>query len=249
MADGAAAPCERLDWDSAHFGFGIARVVGGTLDEEGAAAVDSWCEANGVRCLYFLADPDDPETSRVAAGHGFRMADLRIVARRSLEEDPPAAGSERVVVRDVEEGQLESLRSLAARSYRGTSRFYLDGGFPAERCDALYVAWIDRGWSDPERAIEVANVEGEPAGYQVVGPVDSEGARRLELVAIDPALRGAGVGMALISETMRKLRREGAPSTWTVLSARNIPTLRLHERLGFLAESAGVWHHKWYGGE
>jgi GNAT superfamily N-acetyltransferase len=236
-----------LDWDSEHFGFSIASVAASTLDEPTAARVDEWCAENEVRCLYFLADAEDAGTSIVAAEHGFRNVDMRMTVGLSLAMEPSVAGSDGVQVGEAAESERAYLRSLAASSYRGTSRFYFDGGFPPERCDAMYEAWVDRGFDDPERTIFVVRMDGGPAGYQVVGPREEDGVRRLELVAVDPGRRGSGVGRALISETMRVLRSEGAPRTWAILSARNIATVRLHERLGFLTEEAGVWHHKWYG--
>jgi GNAT superfamily N-acetyltransferase len=222
-------------------------VSGPTLDEPAAARVDRWCAENEVRCVYFLADAEDAETSIVAAEHGFRNVDLRVTVGLSLADEPSVSGPDGVEVGEAAESERAYLRSLAASSYRGTSRFYFDGGFPPERCDAMYEAWVERGFDDPERTIFVVRIDGEPAGYQVVGPREEDGTRRLELVAVDPARRGSGLGKALISETMRVLRSEGAPRTWAILSARNIASVRLHERLGFLTEEAGVWHHKWHG--
>jgi GNAT superfamily N-acetyltransferase len=236
-----------LDWDTEHFGFRIATVAGSTLDEPAVARVDEWCAENEVRCVYFLADAEDAETSIVAAEHGFRNVDMRVAVGLSLAEEPPPAGLDGVELGEAAESERGYLRSLAASSYRGTSRFYFDGGFPPDRCDAMYEAWVERGFRDPERTIFVVRMDGEPVGYQIVGPREEDGTRRLELVAVDPRRRGAGVAAALLSGTMRVLRSEGAPRTWSILSARNIATVRLHERLGFLTEGAGVWHHKWYG--
>jgi GNAT superfamily N-acetyltransferase len=241
-----ASPCELLEWDSEHFGFKIATVVGSVLDESTAALADDWSARNGVRCLYFLANPDDARTSRVAAEHGFRVVDHRLTVRCSLAQEPPRSGSQAVEVSEASAAELVHVRSIAARSHRGGGRFYFDGGFPPERCDALYEAWVDRGWNDPERILLVARVNGEPAAYQVVGPVERGGARRLELLAVDPDRHGSGVGAATLSGGMRLLHAGGTPETWTILSARNIVTVRLHERLGFLIEKAGIWHHKWY---
>jgi len=223
-------------------------VVGSTLDRSTAARVDEWCAENEVRCLYFLADAEDAGSSLVAAEHGFRNVDTRVVVGLSLAEEPPQAGPEGVELGEAAESERGYLRSLAASSYRGTSRFYFDGGFPPERCDAMYEAWVERGFRDPERTIFVVRMDGGPVGYQIVSPREEDGTRRLELVALDPRRRGAGVAAALLSGTMRVLRREGARRTWSVLSARNIATVRLHERLGFLTEGAGFWLHKWYGG-
>lgn len=241
-----ASPCELLEWDSEHFGFRIATVVGSVLDESTAALADDWSARKGVRCLYFLANPEDARTSRVAAEHGFRVVDHRLTMRCSLAEEPQRSGSQAVDVGEPSADDLVYLRSIAARSHRGNGRFYFDGGFPPERCDALYEAWVDRGWNDPERMILVARVNGEPAAYQVIGPVERGGARRLELLAVDPDRQDSGVGAATLSGAMRLLHAGGTPEIWTILSACNIASVRLHERLGFLIEEAGVWHHKWY---
>lgn len=242
-------PCEVLEWDSGLFGFRVARVLGANLDREAAARVDDWSRANEVRCLYFLADQEDDETFRVAAESGFRVVDLRITIRRSLEgvADLPFEGPDGMDVDEATEAEVGYLRALAAESHRGT-RFYFDGGFPVERSAALYEAWIERGFRDPERNIRVAALDGKPAGYQVVGPPAADGTRRLELLAIDPHHRGRGIAPALVLSAMRLLESEGKAKTWTILSSRNVASIRLHERLGFLTDRIEVWHHKWYDG-
>jgi GNAT superfamily N-acetyltransferase len=245
--DDAGRPCELLEWDSEHFGFGIARVVGSELDEATARLADEWCAQRDVRCLYFLADADDAESARVAAESGFRAVDVRVSSRRSLSEEPPPVGPDGLEMGEAREAELDSLRSIAAVTHRGGGRFYFDGGFPPERCDALYGAWVDRGFRDPDRMLLAARVDGEPVAYQVVGPVEEGGGRRLELLAVDPGRHGAGIGVGTLSGAIRLLRIAGVPETWTILSARNVATVRLHTRLGFLSEKVGVWHHKWYG--
>ena len=149
MAAEREAPCELLEWDSEHFGFPIAKVLGDTLSEPSVDAIDAWCAEHGIRCLYFATDGRDPETARIAAAHAFRVVDVHIISRRSYEgllELP--VGSEKVTVREATRDDLDYARRLAARSHR-TSRFYFDGGFPRDRCDALYEAWIERGVGAP----------------------------------------------------------------------------------------------------
>src|SRR5687767_4396173 len=79
-----SGPCERLSWDSEHFGFEIARVMGSRLDPASAAEIDRWCLERGVRCLYLLADADDPETARIASRHGYDVVDVRLTVRHEL---------------------------------------------------------------------------------------------------------------------------------------------------------------------
>jgi GNAT superfamily N-acetyltransferase len=242
-------PCELLGWDSEHFGFPIGKVAGATLTPDTAEAIDDWASDQGIRCLYFLADADDADTARVAAGHGYRVVDIRITVRHSLKglAELSSSSPETMTVRDANEGELDYLRRLAAQSHHG-SRFYFDGGFPPERCDALYAAWVERGFRDPDRTLSVAIVDGEPVGYQVLAPLGRERVGHGELAAVDERYRGRGVGVALHVVMLRSLAARGAVTHWGVLSLRNLASIRLHARLGFLTEKVEVWHHKWYGG-
>jgi GNAT superfamily N-acetyltransferase len=239
-------PCELLEWDSEHFGFPIARVRADVLTESSMEEVDAWCFDRGVRCLYFSADGDDPETARVAASHGFRVVDVRVIARRSYEglfELP--AGAETVSVREATEGDLDYARRLAARSHH-TSRFYYDGNFPEDRCDALYAAWIDRGARDPERRVLIAVVDDEPVGYDVLAPLGPDLEGNGELVAIDEGHRGKGYGRALSFGGYRSCADRGARTHRGVYSVRNLVNIRFHERIGFVIDEAEVWHHTWF---
>jgi GNAT superfamily N-acetyltransferase len=238
--------CELLEWDSEHFGFPIARVVGSTLTSASAEAIDDWCLDQGIRCLYFMADAGDAYSARIAAGHGHRVVDVRIIGRRSLADVaqlPPAP--EYLEIREATDGDLDYLRMLSARSHR-KSRFYFDGRFPNDRCDALYTAWVERGFHDPGRTVRVPLVDGEPAGYYVLGPLGPEREGRGELIAVDERHRRKGIGLALTVSTLRLVATRGALTSRSVTSARNIGEIRRIARLGYLADEVQVWHHKWY---
>lgn len=241
------APCELLDWDSEHFGFPIARVAASTLTAERAEAIDRWCLERGIRCLYLLADADDAETSRVAAEHGYRAVDVRVTVRRPLEgvETLPAFGPAGMTVREGDEDDLAYTTELAARSHTG-SRFYFDGGFPREQCDALYEAWVARGFRDQARTVRIPEVDGERAGYHVLAPLGPDRESNGELLAVDERHRGKGVALGLLASSLRWLAERGAVRHRAVHSPRNIGPVRYHERTGFLTDQVEVWHHKWF---
>ena len=242
------SPCELLEWDSEHFGFPIARVTAGELTEESADAVDRWCRAAGICCLYFSSDPTDAKSARVAAAHGYRVVDVRVIARRSYEGLLDlAAGPASLTAREATESDLAFARELATRSHY-TSRFYFDGDFPRDRCAALYRAWVERGSHDPERRLLIGVVDGEPVGYLVCGPLGPDREGSGELVAIDERYRGKGFGRALSFAEYRDFAARGALTHRGVMSVRNLANIRLHEQLGFRTDEVQVWHHKWYGG-
>jgi len=244
----AAAPCELLEWDSEHFGFPIARVLADTLTESSVQEIDAWCLDRGIRCLYFVATPDDSETSRLAAAHGFQVVDVRIITRRSYEGLLDLDhGPEEVKLREATDTDFEYARRLAARAHRST-RFYFDGRFPRDLCDALYEAWVERSARDPERRLLIPVVDGEPVGYYLLAPIGSGGEGHGELVAIDERHRRKGYARAMYFGAYRYCADRGVRTQRGVDSYRNVTAIRLHEKLGFLVDEVEVWHHKWYGG-
>jgi GNAT superfamily N-acetyltransferase len=242
------APCELLEWDSEHFGFPIARVRANALTEDSAEAVDKWCAEHGIRCLYLSADVADLETGRVAASRGFRVADVRVICRRPIEgllelEE----GSDAIGIRDATESDVEFAKALAARSHH-TSRFYFDQGFPRDRSDALYEAWVERGHRDPERRVLIGVLEDEPVGYMVCAPIGPDREGHGELVAVHEGHRGKGVGKKVHFAGYRHSAERGALTQRGAISTRVLVNIRFHEQIGFRADEFQVWQHKWYGG-
>ena len=74
----AMEPCQLLEWDSQFFGARIARVSGPLLDDLDLARVNAWCDANGIDCLQWLAEGDQPSLGRLAHAGGFRFVDVRL---------------------------------------------------------------------------------------------------------------------------------------------------------------------------
>jgi phosphinothricin acetyltransferase len=59
-------------------------------------------------------------------------------------------------------------------------------------------------------------------------------------VYVAPEARGLGVGTALMSELISRLRQQGAHLAVAAITLPNEPSVALHERLGF--EPVGVFH-------
>src|SRR5579862_4739268 len=74
-----------LEWDSAFFGFRIARA-----NEAEFAAVPNRtveeCAQQGVRCLYFLADAGDLPVIRKLEQQRFQFADIRLTLLRKTPD-------------------------------------------------------------------------------------------------------------------------------------------------------------------
>lgn len=232
--------CEYLDWDSAFFGFRVARLAEGRLTADRAASAIDWCEANRIDCLYFLAPSADAETAAIAQSAAFQFVDIRVTLERCL----PAEDGNTSAVRAFQVSDGDRLRSIASACH-GDSRFYHDPRFPRSSCDLLYATWIERsfnGWAD---AVLVADSGGEPAGY-ISCHLSPSGVGSIGLVGVDREFQGRGLGGQLIDASLGYFHRNGMKQATVVTQGRNILSQRLFQRRGFLTRSVQLWYHRWF---
>jgi dTDP-4-amino-4,6-dideoxy-D-galactose acyltransferase len=230
---------EVLPWDSEFFGLRIGRVTAGKLTAAVAVRLEEWARDEALQCLYFLADADDSDSIRAAEEMGFRHVDVRVTRARALAGDLEPAPQ----VVPAEAGDLPVLREIARHSHRAT-RFYHDPRFPKERCDDLYVRWLDRGLERSDQQVLVAREAGEPRGYIVCAEAGS-GCGQVSLIAVAPAGRGSGVGAALVRGGLAWMVSRGCSRAEVVSQGRNVAASQLYERLGFLTVRMEHWFHLW----
>ena len=232
--------CRLLEWDSQFFDRRIATVTTTCLTSNTAAAVDAWCRAHDVDCVYLRASPDDEETARAAAERGFVLVDVR------LDFDRPLTGATAVDadIRPARSEDVEALRAIAGTAH-GTTRFYFDTRFPRDRADELYRTWIARsvaeGYAD---GVLVASRGGGPTGY-ITMHLEGETAARIGLVGVAQPWRGKGVGRALVEAASHWCAARGRSRVAVATQARNIAGVRLYERAGFQLAKVDVWYHYW----
>ena len=228
-------PCEVLAWDSSFFGFPIARATGDRLTAERMRAIDSWCTANRVRCLYLLSRADDPLTTRLAEDHGFHLADVRLTLRRSGPCSPTGP------VRPARPEDIPILESISGECYQD-SRFYYDLNFPRSLCASLYATWIRLSCEGFADAVLVAEFEGTAVGYVSCHLREA----KIGLVGVSSRARGAGVGATLVERAVEWFQARGVGEVFVVTQGRNGAAQRLYQRCGFLTHAVQLWYHKWY---
>lgn len=229
-----------LEWDSRFFGFRIAQAVPNRLTDELASDAVAWCVSNDVRCLYFLAAPDDPETVSAVEKYGFHQVDVRVTMDRDLNGLIPEPQGP---IRPYRPEDLGALRNIAAVSHRD-SRFYFDRRFPRERCDALYQTWIERSCEGYAREVLVAERLSEPVGY-ITCHLSEEGVGSIGLIAVGEGARGAGAGHDLVNAALGWFARNNAARVTVVTQARNSGAQRLYRGCQFQTRATGLWYHYW----
>jgi phosphinothricin acetyltransferase len=99
----------------------------------------------------------------------------------------------------------------------------------------------------------VAVVDGRVVGVAYAGPWNERDAYRWTVestIYVDPSTHRRGVGDALYTELLDRLRRQGFHSAVAVIALPNDPSVRLHERHGFARaghlRDAGFKHDAWH---
>jgi dTDP-4-amino-4,6-dideoxy-D-galactose acyltransferase len=203
-------------------------------------AAANWCRAESVQCLYLLLEASDPETVRAAEAWGLALVDVRLTLERTTVKSlsvPPAP-----TVRPHRDLDLPALKAIARQSHGGT-RFYRDGRFSRDSCDALYEIWIERS---TRQAGAMVLVGGDPVSGYVTCERAASGAGQIGLFAVASAQRGRGLGADLLAGALGWFASNDIGRIEVVTQGLDPRPLRVYERAGFVTRSVELWYHVWF---
>lgn len=235
--------CEALPWDSEFFALRIGRVRGCRMTDAQAAEIGVWARLHRIDCLYFLGDPGDSTTLRVAAREGFDLVDLRVTLMAASGRQRQT-GRDAFPVRPARDGDVQALQQIARVSHRD-SRFYRDGRFAHARCDDLFATWIEKSCKGYADAVLVADIDGRPVGY-ATGHLAAPDQATIGLLGIDPAARRRGCGHALVRALLDWFGDRGVAQVGVVTQGCNAQALSFYQRSGFEVSSIEIWYHRWF---
>ena len=238
-------PCRFLDWDSAFFGRRIARVTDAPRDAAALQAIEAWCRAERIECLYCLVPASQWAAVRLVEDAGFRLVDVRVTHRWLPTKPPPADGESSV--RPARTGDIDRLCAIAGDVHQMT-RFYNDPSFPRDRCAALYETWIRNSCEGRADAVFIYAPNGAADGY-LTCHLDSGRCGRIGLVGLAPEVRRQGGAGRLVRAAQRWFAEHDASMVTVVSQGANRPAQRTYERCGFLNDDTALWFHRWYAGE
>jgi GNAT superfamily N-acetyltransferase len=237
------APITALPWDSALFGFPIARVNATRLDAAALDAALEACRAQAIRCAYLLLDADDVHGSELAQAAGFAVRDVRLELERPLTPDTARRAAETTAVGPARPDQRSALDALAREAFP-LSRFFADPGFPRARCGDLYAAFLARGLDGAPQRRTLAT--SDASGFVVCHLDEPRSVGTIELIAVAETARGTGAGTALVDGALATFAAAGLTSAEVVTQAANVASQRLYARAGFRTRRARVWLHRWF---
>lgn len=234
--------CQLLTWDSEFFGINIARVNAYRLSSTDYSQIESWCRARQIRCLYFLADADDSETTHTAETNGFNFVDIRLTFERKFDDwiaAPPNPN-----IRPCEEHDLAPLKAIARAGHTDT-RFFFDSHFPRNKAELLYETWLEKTFHSPKDAVLVGHTDGQAHSY-ITCVDEGEGQGSIGLVGVGAAQQGQGIGYGLAQAALDWFVQRHISTVRVVTQGRNLRAQRLYQRNGFITQSLQLWYHRWY---
>lgn len=238
MSSDISSLVEFLPWDSDFFEKRIARIIPNTVTTSEMESIFEWTVQQQIDCLYFLADPENHEATRLAENNRFHLTDIRVTLEKRETELKCVSGN----VRRAQESDLPTLKWIARQSHRD-SRFYYDNHFATQQCDKLFEIWIENSYNGFANQTLVAEIENNPAGYITCHLDETEG--RIGLLAVHPEHQGKALGSALVNASLVWFASQGVNQVSVVTQGRNIRAQRLYQRCGFITRSIQIWYHWW----
>ena len=216
-------------WDSTFFG---ARIFEAHLSDDRVDDVVNEAAAAAAECLYLFVDAGELAAIETAVRSGARLVDLRVELGGRIDQDAAAAATQtRAATRADRDILMPQAPELAVES-----RFARDRRIPEERVREMYEIWLDRCLDEGVVAVPVGS------GLGFVGARKDGDIARIELVYVDVASRGRGLGRALIREAVSGL---AASDVTVVTQIGNVAAQRLYQSLGLRSRRTLTVLHLW----
>jgi GNAT superfamily N-acetyltransferase len=217
-------------WDSAFFG---ARIFEAHVSDNRIEHVVDEAAMAAAECLYLFVDAGEMSAIDTAVRSGARLVDLRVELGGRIDPDvADTAAPTRAATHADRDILVPQARELAVES-----RFTRDRRISEKRVGEMYEIWLDRCLDEGVVAIPI----GSGSGF-VGARTDVGGAAQIELVYVDSASRGRGLGRALIREAVSRL---GASNVIVVTQAGNVAAQRLYQSLGLRSRRTLAVLHLW----
>jgi ribosomal protein S18 acetylase RimI-like enzyme len=240
---------EKLTWDSDFFSVPIGRITAPVLDDDTAASILEDAREDGLRCLYFEADPNDLTTVLAVEKNGFHLVDVRVILEYPFEDRP--APSLRypipleLLITPAIESDIPRLEEIA-REVGQFSRYNFDNGFGLAAEERLYRAWIRNSFSGLSDVVLVARWSMERSeAIGLITCVVRDRVSHIQLAGVYHEYRQKGVGTGLVQAALDWSKTQDVGKMQVITQARNVPAQRLYQQMGFFTKSMSLFYHKW----
>ena len=206
-------------------------------------------EDHGVRFLSVRLPEDAIAALHAVESVGFRIIESFLTFGRKTAGEIPFVRSEArnggsdYRVRLAQPEEMETVAAIAHRAFE-SFRLRVDPQIPESRARHSRREWVRNGFKGRAEAIYVAESENRIVGFALLrSKAGTEKTGEIELIAVDPAFHGRGVGKALVAEAIQHYR--GKTSEIHVgTQAKNLQAIGLYTRMGFSVVRSELSFHR-----
>lgn len=229
-----------LAWDSAFFGYPVARVILDEMGFEHFEAITRQIIKNKIRLVYFFLSPSDVLMNKKISELGAVLRDQK--ALFSKEPQPQSGYSNKIEdYSNTEPSKKIISLGLQAGVY---SRFRLDGKFINNEYERLYTRWVvDSLTGKIAFQTIVARIDRTVVGMVTLG--EKNGHADIGLVAVDRTHSGKGIGYDMIRYADNIAFNKNFIRIDVVTQLQNQAACRLYEKCNFKLESITNVYHFW----
>lgn len=236
---------ERLPWDSAFFGYDVARLHAVLPVDEPVArpmadytpalkALVNAAQARGIKYLFASAYPEDLALIRGLCDAGFTLIETRATYHRSLTD---YAYPERYAARPAVPADVPTLAEAARSMVNIYDRFHADPFIHPTDADRLMVRWVEASINEGFADVTIVPDAPNPAAFCTV-KLHRDKWERWGLKLAQPVFSAVappfqGWYIKIISEINYYLKEAGAEHCYLITQATNRAVVRSWEKLGF----------------
>ncbi len=231
-----------LDWDTAHFGYKVARIEAESLSFDELQNILSILSKENVKLVYWRVDSKDKNSNQATVGNKGFLASERVTYFVKIPQPIDCLPDENLksYLKKPLNDQLKFL-SLQAGIY---SRYRTDPNCIRGEFEKLYIEWIQKSLNgEIAKDVLVYKNQDKEVGFVTIGIRDNR--CNIGLIATDPQLRGKGIGKKMISAAFGKAVMWGYQEMDVVTQRANVNACRFYEKCGFELESVVNVYHFW----
>ncbi len=241
-----SAPATFLEWDTAHFGYRIARANIHQLDAASWQQLEQWCRAESIDCLYFLVPAADQNTVFELQRHGFDFLDIRMMYEKKLQPPPAKPADKMLLFRESREDDVPKLLKMSRGKFNST-RFYVDRCFDNELAAQMYEIWLNKSLiTDFADKVFVVEFQNQVVGYVTCHLNRPPGEGNIGLMLIAESVQGRGLGGKMFQYVVHWFYEQDMQKANLIVQGQQIPIQRIAQRCGMVTRSIDLWYHKWF---
>ncbi len=200
-------------------------------------------EGHGVRFLSTRLPEGALAALHAVEAVGFRIIESFLTFGRQTADEIPFVSKSDFYIRLAQPGEMETVAAIAYRAFE-SFRLRVDPQITELRARHSRREWVRNGFKGRAEAIYVAEVEQELVGFVLLrSKREAEKVGEIELIAVEPAFHGRGIGKALVTEAIRHY--QGQTSEIQVgTQAKNLRAVGLYTRMGFSVIRSELSFHR-----